>query len=128
MEQRRLQWTTCCNISTWFDTLIEELMDLGFARVTTEEDKQLGVEGELSFLPRQADRVMSLDESEASLDGTSKNGSGRPGTQYCSTNENIPRAATSTNKSGTSCTIICGSTAAYESLPPHLQNKSEALE
>ena len=88
----------------------------------------MGVEGELFFLPRQADRVMSLDESEASLDGTSKNGSGRPGTQYCSTNANIPRPATSTNKSGVSSTVICGSTAAFEPLPPHLQNKSDALE
>ena len=88
----------------------------------------MGVEEELFFLPRQADRVMSLDESEASLDGTSKNGSGRPGTQYCSTNANIPQPATSTNKSGVSSTIICGSTAAFEPLPPHLQNKSDALE
>ena len=31
MEQRRLLWTTYHNISKWFDTLKEELLDLGFA-------------------------------------------------------------------------------------------------
>ena len=70
---------------------------------------------------------MNLDESEAFLDETTKNKSGCPNIDYSLTTENIPRVATSINKSEVSPTVIWGSTA-FDPLLPHLQHKSEALE
>ena len=64
MEQRRLQWTTYRNIMKWFDTLKEQLISLGFARLATEYDKSCGVTGEIAFIEGQAHRILNLDESE----------------------------------------------------------------
>ena len=97
-----------------------------FARVATEKDQLSGVEGELVFLESQTHRIINLDESEVSTDGTSKLSGGRPVTELSSSNTAIPTGASTANKSGYSATFIGGSTIAGWPLPPHLQVKSDA--
>lgn len=91
MEQRRIEWTTHRNIMKWFDTLREKLITLGFSQIATEYNKTCGVTGEIAFIEGQTYRILNLDESEVSLDGTSKHSGGRPDTEYASTNSNIPK-------------------------------------
>ena len=126
MERRRLEWTTFQNINLWFDSLKEFFLRNGFARVATEKDKLAGVDGELVFLESQTDRIINLDESEVSTDGTSKLSGERPVTELLSSNSVIPTGANMMNKSGYSVTFIGGSTIAGWPLPPHLQVKSDA--
>jgi len=78
MEMRRLLWSTYNNINTWFDLLKEELIELGFARAATIDDD---VVGELVFLDGELDRILNIDESEVTTDGTNKLAGGRPVTE-----------------------------------------------
>ena len=123
MEQRRLIWTTYSNINIWFDTLKHFFIDKGFARVSTEEDGDIG---EIVYFDNQTDRILNLDESEVSTDGTSKLSGGRPGNKLCPNDSKLPKGATACNKSGYSATFIGGSTVTGWPLPVHLQVKSEA--
>ena len=97
MEQRRLEWTTFQNINKWFDSLKEFFVKNKFARVATEEDKLKGVEGELVFLESQTHRIINLDESEVSTDGTSKLSGGRPVTELSASDAAIPTGANTAN-------------------------------
>jgi hypothetical protein len=120
-ELRRAEWTTHHNLDRWFDTWKMQLVNLGFAREATPEDN---VEGELFFFEGQARRIINLDETAATLDSTIENRGGRPPVVFHA--ENLPAGATRANKTGYSCTLICGSSAAGQPLPPHFQLKSEA--
>ena len=63
--------------------------------LTAEED----VEGELVFFDGQLQRILNIDESEVTADGTSKLTGGRPITEYCSTDTRIgSTGAKGTNK------------------------------
>ena len=124
MEQRRLIWTTYTNINIWFDTLKRFFIDKGFAREKKDEDRN--VEGELVYFESQTNRILNLDESEVSTDGTSKLSGGRPVNKLCSNDSHLPKGATVSNKSGYSATFIGGSTVIGWPLPIHLQVKSEA--
>ena len=126
MEQRRLEWTTFNNLNIWFDNLNKFLIDFGFARAATEQDRLRGVKGELVYLESQTHRIMNLDESEVSTDGTSKLSGGRPVTELSSSDKSLPKGANTSNKSGYSATFIGGSTISGWPLPPHIQVKSEA--
>ena len=86
--------------------------------------KQTGCE--LYFFEGQLDRIINLDESEISTDGTSNIDGGRPATTYTSTDSSLPKGVEATNKSGYSATFIGGSTVAGSPLPPHFQLKSTA--
>ena len=123
MEKRRLVWSTYNNINIWFEQMKKELIELGFARAVTTED--VDVVGELVFHPGQLDRILNIDESEVSTDGTSKLTGGRPVTEYCSRESSISGAEGS-NKSGYSATFIGGSTMSGYPVPPHFQVRSLA--
>jgi len=92
------------------------LIDLGFGREATTEDN---VEGEIFFFEGQLHRIVNLDETDGSLDNTTDNKGGRPPVVFC--NPDLPNGAVAANKSGYSSTVICGSNAAGEALPPHFQ-------
>ena len=127
LEERRAAWCTYLNINTWFDELSKTLVEKGFARPITPADKLLGHEGELFFHPNQLERIINLDETEFSTDGTSKNSGGRSVTKYGpGTGGLIPAGCDRTNKSGYSATFIAGSNVAGWPLPGHLQMKSDA--
>ena len=123
MEQRRLEWTTYTNINIWFETLKRFFIDKGFAREKTDGDD---CDGELIYLEGQTNRILNLDESEVSTDGTTKLSGGRPVSKLSSTDSSIPKGATTCNKSGYSATFIGGSTVSGWPLPVHIQAKSEA--
>ena len=106
MEKRRLVWSTYNNINTWFEQMKDELIDLGFAWLPTAEEDD--VEGELVFFDGQLERILNIDESEVTTDGTSKLTGGRPVTEYCSSDTRIGTGAEGTNKSGYAATFIGG--------------------
>ena len=70
VEQRRVQWTTHNNISVWFDSWEDTLVELGFARLKTEHDGDT-IEGSLFFFKDQRRRILNFDETDGSLDNTS---------------------------------------------------------
>jgi len=125
VEQRRLEWTTWANLNVWFDTLKDFFVQKGFARLKTKEDGD--IEGELVFFKFQTDRILNLDESEVSTDGTTKLSGGRPTTKLSTVDTSLPKGASTGNKSGYSATFIGGSTVAGWPLPCHIQAKSSAL-
>ena len=125
MEKRRLVWSTYNNINTWFEKMKEELIDLGFARLPTAEEEDV-VEGELVFFDGQLDRILNIDESEVTTDGTSKLTGGRPVTEYCSSDSRIGTGAEGTNKSGYAATFIGGTCMSGYPVPPHFQVRSLA--
>jgi len=122
VEQRRLQWTTHYNLDLWFTTWRNTLIGLGFGRETTPED--VDAVGEIVFFDRQLERIVNLDETDGTLDESNRHRGGRPPMVF--TNPYVTGGGTSANKSGHSSTIICGSNAAGEALPPHFQLKSLA--
>jgi len=122
MEQRRVEWTTHFNLNLWFDTWKTTLIELGFAREKTVLDVE--VEGELVFLPGQKERIVNVDETDGTLDDTSGQAGGRPPIVF--TAPKVPSGSTSVNKSSYKTTLIFGSTAAGEPIPPHFQFKTAA--
>ena len=72
MEKQRLVWSTYNNINIWFEQMKTDLIDLGFARDATPEDGNKDEVGELIFFDGQLDRILNIDKSEVTTDGTSK--------------------------------------------------------
>ena len=59
IEEWRVIWTTFNNFNTWFNTLRNNIIAMGFDRVRLE----IGAgEGELILLPGQLNRTLNLDE------------------------------------------------------------------
>ncbi len=124
-EQRRVMWTTHSNLQLWFDTWKDTLIELGFARLLTEEEKKdRSIAGELFFLKGQRRRILNVDETDGSLDNTKGQRGGRPSTVLYA--PEIAGGATQASKNSYSPTIICGANAKGEAVPPHFQLKSEA--
>jgi hypothetical protein len=122
VEQRRLLWTTSYNLDMWFTTFKKTLIDLGFAR--EKEATDLDTVGEVVFHPGQLDRIVNFDETDGSIDDTTGKRGGRPSSIL--TSKEVTGGATAVNKSAYSATIIFGSSAAGEPLPPHFQLKTTA--
>ena len=80
----------------WFETLKEQLIDLGFAQAATDDDDNIG---KLGFPPGQLKRVLNLNENEVTTDGTSKWMCGHPTTRIMSsTNEKSIQGVTRAHK------------------------------
>ena len=71
-EDRRVQWTSYANLKLWFDNWRRKIVELGFATVTNE--------GEAIIPPQQLARIINLDETCLSLDGSKGPRGGRPTT------------------------------------------------
>ena len=124
VEQRRVLWTTYNNISIWYDSWQDTLVELGFARLKTENDSDK-IEGSLFFLKGQMRRIINFDETDGSLDNTSGHQrGGRPPIVFTAAGSKM--GASHGNKSSYCPTIICGSNAAGEAIPPHFQLKTLA--
>ena len=121
-EYRRVMWTTAYNLDVWFSTWKDLLIQLGFAREVNDGDEN--VEGELFFYEGQLQRILNVDETDGSIDDTTGQRGGRPPMTFLC--PDIAGGATAANKSGYSSTIICGSNAAGEPVPPHFQLKTMA--
>jgi hypothetical protein len=133
-EERRIAWTTYSNLNTWFDSWKHCLIDLGFAteKVSEEDAMVTGdldnnddmLEGEIEVSPSQLRRIINLDETNISLDGSDGNTGGRPSVVFMNSKHANPGKAIS--KAGQGVTMIGGSNAAGEPFPPHFQFPSEA--
>jgi hypothetical protein len=121
-EARRVLWTTSYNLNVWFTTFKELCIDLGFAREKLPNERN--VVGELVFPEDQLRRIINVDETDGSIDDTTGQRGGRPSMTFIA--PDVAGGATSVNKSGYSSTIICGSNAAGEPVPPHFQLKTMA--
>jgi len=115
-EHRRLMWTTYQNLDLWYTTCKKTVIQLGFGRESTLADD---VEGEVFFCENQMMRILNLDETDGSLDNTTGNRGGRPPVVF--SDPAISCGALAANKSGYSSTVICGSSASGEAIPPHFQ-------
>ena len=123
-EQRRVFWTTHRNLSIWFEQWELSLLEFGFARPKQESDDDSVSVGSVIFYDGACDRIVNFDETAGSLDNTSRNRGGRPLNIFYAAC--VQGGATIASKSGYSATIICGSAASGDPLPPHFQLKSEA--
>mmetsp|Transcript_34998 Transcript_34998/g.75824 ORF Transcript_34998/g.75824 Transcript_34998/m.75824 type:complete len:384 (+) Transcript_34998:1894-3045(+) len=123
-ELRRQLWTSDTNLNVWFDSFKSFCCDMGFAKDEPETGPDGTVVSEITFLPDQKHRIINLDESRITTDGTAGSPGGRPA--HCLAVKNIPSTGTAVNKSGDGGTIICGSNAAGEPMPPHIQFSTDA--
>eukprot|EP00536_Pseudo-nitzschia_multiseries_P016234 jgi/Psemu1/45392/gm1.45392_g len=76
----------------------------------------------------QLHRILNVDETGLTLDGTGSKSGGRPVTEYAPANKSLPCGATRTHKSSSRCTLVAGSTASGDPIPFHFQLKSLAQE
>ena len=74
-----------------------------------------GADGTLEFSDSQMRRIINLDETKLSLDGSDGGIGGRPADTIRVKDQF--RTGTATNKSSCSSTLICGSNSAGEALP-----------
>ena len=117
VEERRIRWTTFSNLSMWFENWRIDLEALCFG---------FHDEGTNDFIipEEQLRRIINLDESCLSLDGSSGRRGGRPSVSFF--DPNLPRLGKAATKSSVTTTFISGSTAYGEALPPHFQFSTKA--
>ncbi len=115
-EERRQRWTTFANINQWHDNWEAFLVEFGFG--TRNEDGTVHVRDE------QKSCILNLDESALSMDGSTQKKGGRPTVTFY--DGSLPVHGLQTSKISQSTTLITGSTAAGEVLPPHFQFSTTA--
>ena len=116
-EARRIQWTWAKFLNMWFDTWENNLVALSFA---TREDGAKGITIPLD----QIVRILNFDETGLSLDGSGTAAGGRPKAVFY--NPNLPLVGKATSKESACMTMITGSNAAGEPIPPHFQFQTSA--
>ena len=115
-EERRVCWTTYNNLDMWFNMWERELLKHGLM--------ELDARG-LPHIPCQKLRqILNFDETSVSLDGSSINRGGRPAAYWF--DPRLPQVGITMAKSAYSSTMITGSNAYGEVLPPHFQFTSSA--
>jgi len=115
-EDLRIRWTTYQNLDLWFDSWEVSLVDYGFATINTN--------GELLFDIEMMKRILNLDETCMSLDGGNGNRGGHPTVMYY--DARFSQLGKATSKSALTTTMIGGSNAAGEPIPPHFQFQMSA--
>jgi hypothetical protein len=123
VEQRRVKWTSYDNLKCFYDMWEETVVSLGFGRRKEAHDTA-EIEGNIVFFSGQRRRILNFDETDGTLDNSNGQRGGRPPVVFYSSD--ISGGATQANKSSYSPTIICGSNAAGEAIPPHFQLKTSA--
>jgi hypothetical protein len=118
IEMRRLLWTTPENLNNWFDEWGLFCVSKGFATRTDQ--------GEVIFSETQKRRIINIDETNLSLDGSDGGRGGRPACTI--TIKHCQRPGTAQNKVGLSSSLMCGSNAAGEAMPLHVMFSSKAEE
>ena len=116
VEERRIIWNTYNNLKSLFDTWENYLEDLGFSERDEEGDIYIPVE--------QLSCIINVNESCLSLGGSNRHRGGRPEALcYC---PSLPQTGSYTGKSIMTTTLITGSTAAGEAIPPRFQFLAKA--
>jgi hypothetical protein len=116
VEDRRVQWTTHKNLKLWFENWGKDLVELGFAH--------LDEHGEVIIPDDQLHRITNFDETCLSHDGSNGARGGRP--EVFIYDPRLPLPGKRTSKCSSTTTMITGSTAAGEALPPHFQLQTSA--
>ena len=116
-EARRIQWMTAKNLSMWFDNWAHDLVELGFATMLSDT-------GNVHIADDQLGRIINFDETCLSLDGSNGNRGGRPEVVFY--NPLLQLTGRATSKSALTLTMITGSSASGEALPPHFQFQTAA--
>jgi hypothetical protein len=115
-KDRRVHWTTFANISSWFDNWEFDLVELGFA--TRDTDGKIAISAEQLYF------ILNFDETCLSVDGSEGRRGGRSNVTLhdpC-----LPYTGKRTNKDSLMATLVMGSNAAGEALPPHFQYQTKA--
>ena len=99
------------NLHTWFLGFKEFLLNFKFAMLN-------GI-GELFFSPEMLRRVVNVDETKASLDGSNTQAGGRPAMSF--QDPHLPQIMKLVAKMSYECTAIFGSSAAGELDPIRFQ-------
>jgi len=115
-EDRRVRWTTYQNLKLWFDSWEKFLVEFGFA--TYDANGELDIDAELMH------RILNMDETCISLNGSNGNRGGRPTVTYCDIR--FPQLGRATSKSALTMTMISGNNSAGEPIPPHFQFQTAA--
>ena len=110
-EERRIRWTTYHNIKSWFDNWGHDLVELGFATKSYD--------GSVEIPNNQLQRIINIDETCLTLDGGLGKCGGCPSVVYVG--KNLPNVGKAFSKTSITVTMITGSTAAGEAIPPHFQ-------
>jgi hypothetical protein len=111
VEDRRVRWTMYSNLHAWFVSFKAFLIEFGFATI--------GSDGRLLIMEATMRRIVNVDETEVSLDGSKTNAGGRPAVSFH--DPHFPLTQRPAAKSSLSCTGIFGSNAAGGGVPIHWQ-------
>jgi hypothetical protein len=117
-EDRRIRWTTFQNFDLWFDSWEKFVVEYGFATINPD--------GSLYFSDKMKARIINMDETCLSLDVSNSNRGGRPTVTYYDVC--FPQLGKATSKSALSTTMMTGSSAAGEAIPPHFQGEAIRIE
>jgi hypothetical protein len=109
-EERRVRWMTYQNLDLWFDSWERFLSDYGFGKYR---------DGKFVIFDHMKKFILNLDETCCSMDGSNGVRGGRPVMTYYDTW--FPQLGMPTSKTALTTTMITGSNAAGEALPPHFQ-------
>ena len=132
VELRRQLWTTGYNLEAWFINWEKFCVDNGFAtRELVVDDNGAPIlddnqnqQFSIQFTEEQLRRIMNLDETCISLDGSKGKAGGRPPNVVYVTK--AKRAGTPSNKAGKSATLLAGSAADGSTTPIVLILPSDA--
>jgi hypothetical protein len=111
-------WTTVKNLDEWYDRWQSFCLEFEFS----DHDGQGGT----TFYEEQKRRIVNMDETKFSTDGSDGGIGGRPSNSI--TMLDVARAGTALNKAIMSSTLMCGSNATCEALPIHVMFTSDAQE
>jgi len=117
VEERRVKWTTFTNLDLWFSAWEKMLDEYGFI----ERDP---MDGKAAIPQQMLRNILNFDETSLSLDGSTVTRGGRPPVVY--QDPRLPQLGKSTSKTSQTTTMITGSNAWGEALPPHFQFMSSA--
>jgi len=115
-EDRRICWTTFQNLDLWFNSWEFFLIEFGFAYHNAN--------GKLVFEDGALSRILNMDETCISLDGSNGNRGGHPTVTFYY--KRFPQLGKATSKSALTTTMISGSNAAGEPIAPHFQFQTSA--
>ena len=96
VEERRIRWTTYRNLKVWFANWKIDLEELGFA----ERDEN----GNVLIPTEQLQRIVNIDETCLSLDGSQCNRGGRPEVTFY--DPRFPHLGKGTSKSALTTTPV----------------------
>jgi len=124
-ELRHILWTSYGNLKAWYTQWEHTLISLGFGRLKPIDGREDHLEeGSIIFFDGQKKRIINLDETDGSLDNTKGKRGGRP--PHVFYGKDVAGGSTAASKTSYTPTIVCGSNADGEAIPPHFQLKSAA--